>query len=235
MSVSDDAETSRLLDLGTLIVAGMLSFIVFARVPVHGLSSNFLGEFRNHALLLPSLESTGTPPYSLWYTLQKVLVGDNREEVVLLNAGWLMLGALAVVKGVVLTGVLFSTSASRLQALVIGFLLGSAVAFPIPFLERHSRLTDEPVHYLGTLPPNVFMSSTQLMANTAAVGAVVTLALWFQRPTCATLHQHGLDGAPRYAGQAWHRTGSSGDRRHIVVAAGASRRQDIRTAVVEAR
>ena len=185
LSLSDDSETSRLLDIGMLIVAGMLSFIVFARVPVHGLSPNFLGEFRNHSLLLPTLESTGTTPYSLWYTLQKLLVGHNRDEVVLLNAGWLLLGALAVVKGVVLTGVLFSTSASRLQALVGGFLLGTAVALPIPFLERHSRLTDRPVHYLGTLPPNVFMSATQLLANTSAVVALVTLALWFQKPTGA--------------------------------------------------
>ena len=168
MSLSDDPETSRLLDVGMLIVAGMLSFIVFARVPVHALSPGFMGEFKNHSLLLPSLEATGTTPYSLWYTLQQVLVGRNREELILLNAGWLMLGALAVVKGVVLTGVLFTTSASRVQALFVGFLLGTAVAFPIPFLERHSRLTAGPVHYLGTLPPNVFMSATQLMANTAA-------------------------------------------------------------------
>ena len=88
--------------------------------------------------------------------------------------------AAATIKGVVLTGVIFTTSASRLQALVIGFFLGAAVALPLPFLERHSRLTDRPVHYLGTLPPNVFMSATQLMANTAAVIAVVTLALYFR-------------------------------------------------------
>jgi hypothetical protein len=69
--------------------------------------------------------------------------------------------------------------------LVVGFLLGTAVAFPMPFLERHSTLAAGPVHYLGTLPPNVFMSSTQLMASTPAVVAVVTLALWFQRPTGA--------------------------------------------------
>jgi hypothetical protein len=194
MSVSDDAETSRLLDLGMLIVAGMLSFIVFARVPVHALAPDFLSEFKNHATLLPTLESTGTTPYSLWYNLQQLLVGKNRDEVVLLNAGWLLLGALAVLKGVVLTGILFATSASRLQALILGFLLGTAVAFPIPFLERHSRLTNRAVHYLGTLPPNVFMSSTQLIANTAAVAAIVTLALWYQRPTTARFISMVLTG-----------------------------------------
>ena len=194
MSVSDDAETSRLLDLGMLIVAGMLSFIVFARVPVHALSSNFLSEFKNHATLLPTLESTGTPPYSLWYTLQQLLVGENREEVVLLNAGWLLLGALAVLKGVVLTGALFATSASRLQALIVGILArhGGGVSDPVSRapLEADGRA----VHYLGTLPPNVFMSSTQLMANTAAVAAIVTLALWFQRPTTARFTSMVLTG-----------------------------------------
>jgi hypothetical protein len=182
-SLHDDAETNRLLDLGLLVAAGLLSFVVFARVPVHALSPGFQGEFRNHSLLLTSLESDGSTPYSLWYVLQKVLVGHNREELVLLNAGWLMLGALAAVKGMVLTGVLLATSVSRVQALVLGFLLGCAVAFPIPWLERQSKLRDGPVNYLGTLPPNVFMSATQLMANIAAVVAVVTLTLWFKQPT----------------------------------------------------
>ncbi|MGD9702367.1 MAG: hypothetical protein AB7Q42_01080 [Acidimicrobiia bacterium] len=185
MSLHDDPETNRILDLGLLITAGLLSFVVFARVPVHALSPGFQGEFRNHSLLVTSLESDGSTPYSLWYVLQKALVGGNRDELVLLNAGWLMLGALAAFKGIVLTGALLATSASRLQALIVGFLLGSAVAFPMPWLERRSRLREGPVNYLGTLPPNVFMSATQLMANIAAVVAVVTLTLWFQKPTSA--------------------------------------------------
>ena len=61
-SFRDDPATNRLLDLGTLIVAGLLSFIVFARVPVHALSPHFQGEFRNHSLLLSSLESRGATP-----------------------------------------------------------------------------------------------------------------------------------------------------------------------------
>ena len=36
-SLHDDPEMNRLLDLGMLIVAGLLSFVVFARVPVHAL------------------------------------------------------------------------------------------------------------------------------------------------------------------------------------------------------
>lgn len=183
-SLRDDLETGRLLDLGLLLAAGLLSFIVFARVPVHALSPDFHSEFKHHSLLLRTLESRGTTPYSLWYVLQLALVGKNfRDELVLLNAGWLMLGALAAFKGIVLTGVLLATSASRLQSLIVGFLLGAAVAFPIPWLERHSRLSDGPINYLGTLPPNVFMSATQLVANTTAVVAVVTLTLWFQKPT----------------------------------------------------
>lgn len=126
--------------------------LVVARTPVHALSPNFQVEFKNHSLLLTSLEANGTPPNSVWYTLQEALVGKNREEVVLLNAAWLLVGPLTALKGMVLTGVLFATSVSRMQALVTGFLLGSAVAFPIPGLERHSRLADarstisEPCH-----------------------------------------------------------------------------------------
>jgi hypothetical protein len=232
ISLADDPETGRLLDLAMLIAAGMLSFIVFARVPVHALAPDFKGEFKNHSLLLPTLESTGTTPYSLWYTLQKLLVGHNRDEVVLLNAGWLLLGALAVVKGVVLTGVLFMTSYSRLQALVGGFVLGTAVAMPIPFLERHSRLTDGPVHYLGTLPPNVFMSATQLLANTSAVIALVTLALWFQKPTNArfiSMTLMGLLATLAKPGIAPALIATTGVLSLVLVR---SRRQDVRTAAL---
>lgn len=182
-ALEGDPETNGLVDAGLLVGAGLASFLVFARVPVHGLTPGFQGEFRNHSLLLSSLEADGSTPYSLWYALQEWLVGSNREELILLNAGWLLLGALAFVKGVVLTGMLRATAVPRGPALVLGFLLGCAVALPIPFLERQSRLRDGPINYLGTLPPNVFMSATQLLANTAAVVGVVTLTLWFRRPT----------------------------------------------------
>ena len=194
VALEDDPEVNRLVDVGVLILAGLLSFVVFARVPVHALTPGFQGEFKNHALLLTALESDGSTPYSLWYVLQQVLVGSDRDEVVLLNAGWLMLGALAVLKGIVLTGSLLVTSVSRLEALVLGFLLGCAVAFPMPWFDRHSRIWAGPVHYLGTLPPNVFMSATQLVANITAVVAVLTLTLWFQRPTIARFVSMTLAG-----------------------------------------
>ncbi|MCU1500238.1 MAG: hypothetical protein JWM47_4191 [Acidimicrobiales bacterium] len=166
-----------------ILVAGLLSFVVFARVPVHALQTDFQSEFVHHALLLRTLDSDGSTPYSLWYVLQQALVGSNRDQPVLLNAGWLMLGALAVIKGIVLAGALLATSISRLRALVLSFLLGCAVAFPMPWFDRRSRIWAGPVHYLGTLPPNVFMSSTQLMADIAAVLAVLTITLWYQEQT----------------------------------------------------
>jgi hypothetical protein len=228
----EDPETNRLLDLGMLIVAGLLSFIVFARVPVHALSPNFQGEFRNHSLLLKSLESSGATPYSLWYALQQALVGGSRDDVVLLNSGWLLLGALAAVKGIVLTGVLFRTSASRLQALVVGFLLGSAIAFPIPFLDRHSRLTGGHVNYLGTLPPNVFMSATQLIANIGAVAAVVTLALWFQKPTSARFTSMVLAGLLATLAKPGIAPALLATVALLSVLSVRSHRQDVRTAVI---
>lgn len=175
----------RMLDVSMLVVAGLLSFFVFAPAPARAMSGAIQGEFRNHSLLLARLETEGTSPYSLWYVLQQAIVGGNRDEQVLLSAGWLLLGALAVVKGIVLSGVLFAHGASRIQALVVGFLLGTAVALPIPFLDRFSRLEGGHANYLGTLPPNVFMSATQLIANTAAVAAIVTLTIWYQKPTNA--------------------------------------------------
>ena len=231
-ALTGDPETYRLLDIGVLITAGLLSFIFFARVAAHAADPSFQSDLQEHAVLLGTIESSGSTPYSIWYLLQEAVIGRNRDTAILLASGWLMLGALAAFKGIVLTGVLMATTASRRYALVMGLLLGMAVALPIPFLVRHSRLFPDPIRYLGTLPPNVFWSATQLLANITAVAAVVTITLWYQKPTTvrlvsmssmalvATLAKPGI--APAFLAAV----------ALLAVLAVRARRLDIRTAVV---
>jgi hypothetical protein len=177
-----DQESARLLDLLTLVASGLLSFLIFARVPVHALSPGFFSELKSHSLLL-KVFPPNVAPYSIWYLLQYILVGGQKDsELFLLNAGFLLLGALSFLKGVVLSGILLAASFSRIQSLFLSLLLGTAVAFPLPFIEQLTYW-GKSQWYLGTIPPNVFMSATQLTANIFGVVALYSLSLWFERPT----------------------------------------------------
>lgn len=178
-----DAELAGLKHLYALLGAGIISFFLTSRVPVQ-MNTGLGGEFFNHSTLLPSLEESGVTPYSLWYWGQILLVGESREQQILLNAGLLLIGFLTFAKGVVLTGVLVAFSMKPLPAVVLGSLLGVAVALPTAQFERWSPLAGESTSYLGTLPPNVFMSAFSLIQVLAKPGiappwlvAVVFLAL----------------------------------------------------------
>jgi hypothetical protein len=182
-----DAELAGLKYLYALFGAGIISFFLTSRVPVQLTNPGFVGEFFTHSTLLPALEESGVTPYSLWYWGQLLLIGESREQQILLNAGLLLIGFLTFAKGVVLTGVLVAFSMKPLPAVVLGSLLGVAVALPTAPFERWSPLAGESTSYLGTLPPNVFMSATQIVANTFTVLAVTSLCLWFVAPTTQRL------------------------------------------------
>jgi hypothetical protein len=178
-----DLELAGLKYLFALLGAGLISFFLTSRVPVHLSNSGFAGEFFNHSTLLPTLEESGVTPYSLWYWGQLLIIGESRDQQLLLNASLLLVGFLAFAKGVVLTGVLVAFSMKPLPAFVLGSLLGVAVALPTAPFKRWSPLMGESTSYLGTLPPNVFMSATQLVANMFTVLAVISLCLWFVAPS----------------------------------------------------
>ena len=178
-----DSELAGLKYLFALFGAGLNSFLLTSRVPIHLSNSGFAGEFFNHSTLLPTLEESGVTPYSLWYWGQLLIIGESRDQQLLLNASLLLVGFLAFAKGVVLTGVLVAFSMKPLPAFVLGSLLGVAVALPTAPFKRWSPLMGESTSYLGTLQPNVFMSATQLVANMFTVLAVTSLCLWFVAPS----------------------------------------------------
>lgn len=163
----------------TLTLGGLLSFLLMAMVVVHvgetGFASALL--FRKqpqHFDLLPVLRERSWWLYSAWYYLQGLLVGPTPSRQLLINSGLLLIGALSMIKGVVLTGICMASGFSRLWSLVFGFLLGTAIAFPVA--------QDWGSPYIGTIPPNVFMSATQLLANTGAVLCVFCLTIWLKNP-----------------------------------------------------
>jgi hypothetical protein len=166
-----------------LAVAGLCSFIIFAWPATRLYTPGFLSEIDAHSQLLSKLDEYEVPPYSLWYLFQKLLVGSQLSESMLSASGLLLIGAVATLKGVILSGLLRSALFSPLWSLVGGILLGTAVALPMPFLSHVSPLTGTHTEYLGTIPANTFMSATQLVANVAALPALYSLQQWSQRPS----------------------------------------------------
>lgn len=157
--------------------------MIFAWAAARAQTSGFNSEFIHHSLLLDKLESQKTPLYSLWYLLQKLIVGNDGRDQVLIGAGLLLLGCMATLKGVILTGLLRSARLQRLSCLIGGILLGTAVALPIPLLQRISPIINTKTNYLGTIPANTFMSATQLVANIATTLAFFSLQLWGRSPS----------------------------------------------------
>lgn len=175
-----------LLDLLVEGLGGLCSLVIFAWAASKALTPGFVSEFINHSRLIVNLQSLGVPPYSLWYFLQKTITGSDHREQVLVASGLLLLGGMALLKGVVYTALLRISRLQRLTCLLGGILLGTAVALPIPWVQRLSPVVQGPTLYLGTIPANTFMSSTQLVANIGAVLAFYGLQRWARWPTGAS-------------------------------------------------
>jgi hypothetical protein len=168
----------------TLTLGGLLSFLLMAVVATHAGETGFASAFTHgkqpqHFDLLPVLRERSWWLYSAWYYLQGLVVGPSPSHQLLINSGFLLVGALSMAKGAVLTGICMASGFRRLWSLLFGFMLGAAIAFPVA--------QDWGSPYIGTIPPNVFMSATQLLANTGAVLCVFGLTIWLKNPHRGTL------------------------------------------------
>jgi hypothetical protein len=179
-------ELSGLADLLVASLGGVCSLVIFAWAAARAQLPGFNSEFINHSLLLDKLESQKAPLYSLWYLLQKLIVGSDGRDQVLVGAGLLLLGCMATLKGVILTGLLRSARLQRFTCLIGGILLGTAIALPVPWLQRISPIINTQTHYLGTIPANTFMSATQLVANIGTTLAFFGLQLWGRNPSASS-------------------------------------------------
>lgn len=173
-----DADFQGLTQIALLSIGGICSLVIFAWPAARCLNPGFASEFLKHSRLLQEIEAQHMPIYSLWYILQKLIVGSDLSINVLTASGLLLIGAFALLKGVILTGLLSSAGYSALHSLAGGLMLGTSVALPLPFVERFSPFIQMKTQYLGTLPPNTFMSATQLVANVGVLPAFFALQMW---------------------------------------------------------
>lgn len=181
-----DAMASGLWTAAMAGIAGLVSLVASGRVFVAVFDSHTT-DLPAHLTLGPStIESTGWA-YTAFYHAQAWMVVSASQEDRLVAAGLMILGAVAFVRGALLSGLLFITTGNRLVSLLVSGLLGLAISFPIPWLEVND--------YLGTLPPNVWHTATQFVANTFAPVAVFALTLWWAQPGWRTARIAAVGGA----------------------------------------
>ncbi len=181
-----DAMASGLWTAAMAGVAGLVSLVASGRV--------FVAVFDSHTTDLPlhltlgpsTIESTGWA-YTAFYHVQGWMISSASQEDRLVAAGLMILGAVAFVRGALLSGLLLIATGNRLVSLLVSGLLCLAISFPIPWLEVND--------YLGTLPPNVWHTATQFVANSFAPVAVFALTLWWAQPGWRTARIAAVGGA----------------------------------------
>lgn len=167
------SEPSGLATAAGLAVAGAVSLMVFAW-PVSRSGDGFESDVLTHFLLLhQTLHGTWWSYTALYYPLRLVTVGTSEPQLII-QAGFMVLGAIAAAKGVLTAALLQSEGYRPAGGAATSVMLGTVLALPLPMWADH--------FYLGTFPPNSLGSATQPLANAMAIPAVWALCAWFDRP-----------------------------------------------------
>lgn len=186
MAIRDEIKSSDeyngLVEILILSLGGLCSLVIVSWPAARALVPGFSSEFVNHSHLLKDLQAQGIPPYSLWYVLQKVIIRSDLRDTVLIASGFILIGGFALLRGVILTGLLRSARFNPAASLIFTVALCTAIALPIPFVDRSSIRFGDNTNYIGTIPANTFMSATQLVGNTGVLLAFFGLQLWAITP-----------------------------------------------------
>lgn len=155
-----------------IFLNGILAGRIVSRAGL-GLSSDLMSHFQ----LTLALEERGEFLYSFWYWLHKVLLSNvdpSERDQLLIQSGLFALGLIYTLKTLVLY-LLLRRYYMPLLTFSLTVILCNVQALPTFGFDHF--------FYLGTLPPNVFHTATQAVANVAAIPAVLSLAFWAARPT----------------------------------------------------
>lgn len=188
-----------LLDSFLITAIAFYEFFLYAPLAAKASAQIVRSEFYNHSIMLPKLLNANKELYSTWYMLiGKIAKPNLNNEIVLLASGMLLIGILAAVKGIS-TYLIVRIRFKAINSFLATILLSTAVAFPPIFYERTSPIftwfkeTYEPdltaTLYLGTLPPNFFVSGTQLISNLFALIAFGYAFLYCRNNKNVTIFQ----------------------------------------------
>lgn len=162
--------------LGTALafsVAGLAGLLEFAW-PASRAGEGFESDFLTHFTSLHIVLHDGPWSYTaLYYPLRLVTVGTSEPQLII-QAGFMLLGAIAVAKVLMTTALLINEGYGPAGGATTAVMVSTALALPLPLWSDH--------FYLGTYPPNSLGSATQPLANAMAIPAVWALCAWFDRP-----------------------------------------------------
>jgi len=170
----------------SLLTAGVLHHLVFSW-PASRAGDGVESDLLTHFTMVHTVLHDSPWAYSAFYYLLRAVAVGTSDPQLLIQAGFLVLGMVAVLKGVVTAGLLMNEGYRPVGAAVVATMLGTALALPLPFWMDH--------FYLGTFPPNTLGSATQPLANAMAILAAWGLCAWYERPDRRSTLLLGLTGA----------------------------------------
>jgi hypothetical protein len=171
---------------GSLLTAGVLHHLIFSW-PASRAADGFESDLLTHFTMLHTVLHDSPWAYSAFYYLLRAVTVGTSDPQLLIQAGFLVLGMIAVLKGVMTAGLLLNEGYRPVGAAAVATMLGTALALPLPVWMDH--------FYLGTFPPNTLGSATQPLANAMAILAAWGLCAWYERPDRRATLLLGLTGA----------------------------------------
>jgi len=188
MSTVEPYEDRDLLRFASLLIAGVTSFSVFAfGASRTGTFTDFESDIIAHALMTHGQLHGSWWTYSLWYPALRLLTVGGSADQLMINGGFLLLGSLATLRGMIVARLLVSSGYTYVGAMLATGALVSCLAFPTLGLDID--------FYLGTISPNSLASATQLVAIVFAIPAIYFLGRWFVDPSHRNLLWVGGSGA----------------------------------------
>ena len=176
---------SGLLVALSLAAAGTLQHLIFSW-PASRAGDGFESDLLTHFTMVHTVLHDSPWAYSAFYYLLRLVTVGTSEPQLLIQAGFLLLGLIAAVKGILTCAIMLNEGYRPAGAAAVATMLGTALALPVPGMDHF---------YLGTFPPNTLGSATQPLANAMAILAAWGLCHWFERPDRQSALLLGLTGA----------------------------------------
>jgi hypothetical protein len=170
---------------GGLGAAGLVGLMIFAW-PASRAGDGFESDLLTHFTSLhTTFHGTWWSYTALYYPLRLVTIGTSEPQL-LIQAGFMLLGAIAAAKAMLTAALLQNEGYRPFGGAVTAVMLSTALALPLPMWADY--------FYLGTSPPNSLGSATQPLANAMAIPAIWALCAWFDQPSRRRLVLVGAAG-----------------------------------------
>jgi len=151
-----------------VILSGFVGLLIVSRNVIDASFGILSSDLPDHFRLLTTLKDSGWFFYSTWYYLEQLFVLGSKNETTFFASALVLLASLYMAKSMIFTRIQQEFGATPIESFILGLALSFAIALP----------SLNTINQLGTISPNVFHSSTQVLAITTGVLAIVATSVF---------------------------------------------------------